>query len=384
MTSRERVTASAVAPVPPDRRCCTSPGRCSPARDTEVARGLGRRRADHVRAAAGGDRRRPGRRLGAARAGRRALPRRARRARRRRRGHPGRAGHDRPRRRRAAAAGRRLGRRTRAGSTGATDLPVIIRAGRHIARTKRYIRNYADEIEPDELPDAVRRAGGPRRRLGEARRRLDRPRHRRPGAVLAGRRARGPRSPPRTRRAPGSPPTASARTACRTCVAAGIDGIEHATGLRDAASSRPPPRGGSPSSRPWSTSRPSPTSPTRGEEKFPRYAAHMRALHARRYETVRDGVRGRRPGLLRHRRRWLAARTASSRRRSRELVAAGLPPRRGAGRRVLGRPGAGSAGRASRRGRPRTSSSTAPTRAPTWRRWRTPRRSCCGAASVAR
>jgi imidazolonepropionase-like amidohydrolase len=31
------------------------------------------------------------------------------------------------------------------------DLPKIIRAGRHIARSKRYIRNFGWEIEPDEL-----------------------------------------------------------------------------------------------------------------------------------------------------------------------------------------------------------------------------------------
>jgi imidazolonepropionase-like amidohydrolase len=31
------------------------------------------------------------------------------------------------------------------------DLPRLIRAGRHLARTKRYIRNYAHEVEPDEL-----------------------------------------------------------------------------------------------------------------------------------------------------------------------------------------------------------------------------------------
>lgn len=31
------------------------------------------------------------------------------------------------------------------------DLPRLIRAGTHIARTKRYIRNYGHEIEPDEL-----------------------------------------------------------------------------------------------------------------------------------------------------------------------------------------------------------------------------------------
>jgi imidazolonepropionase-like amidohydrolase len=37
------------------------------------------------------------------------------------------------------------------------DLPRLIRAGRHIARTRRYIRNYAHEVEPDELTDYVAR-----------------------------------------------------------------------------------------------------------------------------------------------------------------------------------------------------------------------------------
>jgi imidazolonepropionase-like amidohydrolase len=37
------------------------------------------------------------------------------------------------------------------------DLPRLIRAGRHIARSKRYIRNYAHEIEPEDLPDYVAR-----------------------------------------------------------------------------------------------------------------------------------------------------------------------------------------------------------------------------------
>jgi imidazolonepropionase-like amidohydrolase len=36
------------------------------------------------------------------------------------------------------------------------DLPKVIRAGRHIARTRRYIRNYAHEIEPDQLVERVR------------------------------------------------------------------------------------------------------------------------------------------------------------------------------------------------------------------------------------
>lgn len=35
------------------------------------------------------------------------------------------------------------------------DLPKLIRAGRHIARPRRYIRNYAHEIEPVELPEMM-------------------------------------------------------------------------------------------------------------------------------------------------------------------------------------------------------------------------------------
>jgi imidazolonepropionase-like amidohydrolase len=35
------------------------------------------------------------------------------------------------------------------------DLPRLIRAGRHLARPKRYIRELANEIEPDQLVDAV-------------------------------------------------------------------------------------------------------------------------------------------------------------------------------------------------------------------------------------
>ncbi len=35
------------------------------------------------------------------------------------------------------------------------DLPRLIRAGRHIARTKRYIRHYAHEVEPADLVETV-------------------------------------------------------------------------------------------------------------------------------------------------------------------------------------------------------------------------------------
>jgi imidazolonepropionase-like amidohydrolase len=82
----------------------------------------------------------------------------------------------------------------------------------------------------------------------------------------------------------------------------------------------------------------------RGEEKFPRYAAHMRALHARRYETVRAAYEAGVPiytgtdagGSLPH---GLVAQEVA------ELVAAGLPPLAAldaatwAARRWLGRPG---------------------------------------------
>ncbi|WP_134767379.1 amidohydrolase family protein [Nocardioides sp. 1609] len=35
------------------------------------------------------------------------------------------------------------------------DLPRLIRAGRHVARTRRYIRDYAHEVEPDDLAATV-------------------------------------------------------------------------------------------------------------------------------------------------------------------------------------------------------------------------------------
>ena len=37
-----------------------------------------------------------------------------------------------------------------------TDLPYVIRAGRHIARTNRYMRGYAHEVEPEDLVATVR------------------------------------------------------------------------------------------------------------------------------------------------------------------------------------------------------------------------------------
>ncbi|MDP0971955.1 hypothetical protein Q6294_34020, partial [Klebsiella pneumoniae] len=36
------------------------------------------------------------------------------------------------------------------------DLPRLIRTGRHIARTRRYLPNFAWEIEPEDLVEHVR------------------------------------------------------------------------------------------------------------------------------------------------------------------------------------------------------------------------------------
>ena len=40
------------------------------------------------------------------------------------------------------------------------DLPRLIRCGRHLARTRRYLIGYADELEPQDLPAAVTREAG--------------------------------------------------------------------------------------------------------------------------------------------------------------------------------------------------------------------------------
>ncbi len=82
------------------------------------------------------------------------------------------------------------------------DLPRLIRMGRHLARTRRYIRDYAWEVEPDELTTYVeqeaRRGDGWVKLVG----RLDRAR---PRATWR-RRSRPTRSPP-----PSRPRTRSAR-----------------------------------------------------------------------------------------------------------------------------------------------------------------------------
>jgi imidazolonepropionase-like amidohydrolase len=166
------------------------------------------------------------------------------------------------------------------------DLPRVVRAGRHIARTRRYLRHYGQEIEPEDLVDTVRaqarRGDGWVKLVGDW---IDRdlgdlaPCW--PADVLLPAIAAAHEE--------GARVTAHCfgEDSLPDLLAAGIDCIEHATGLTD-------------DTRAVAAERGVPIVPTlvniatfpgiadAGEARFPRYAAHMRELHARRYDTVRE------------------------------------------------------------------------------------------------
>ncbi|MGX1129678.1 imidazolonepropionase-like amidohydrolase [Streptomyces glaucescens] len=166
------------------------------------------------------------------------------------------------------------------------DLPKIIRAGRHIARTRRYIRNYAWEIEPDELVAYVaqeaRRGDGWVKLVGDW---IDRdlgdlsacwPREAAEAAIAEAHRL-------------GARVTAHcfAEDSLRDLVEAGIDCIEHATGLTEDLIPLFAERGVAivPTLVNIATF---PRLADGGAARFPRWADHMRRLHARRYDTVRS------------------------------------------------------------------------------------------------
>lgn len=163
------------------------------------------------------------------------------------------------------------------------DLPRVIRAGRHIARPRRYLRHYGTEIEPDQLVDEVerqvRRGDGWVKLVGDW---IDRD-----IGDLA------PLWPADLARAAierahqlGARVTAHVfdEQAAAELVHAGIDGIEHGTGVTAEL-------------LPIMAERQVALVPTmlqvdnferyaeQGEDKFPRYAATMRRLYARRMET---------------------------------------------------------------------------------------------------
>ena len=229
------------------------------------------------------------------------------------------------------------------------DLPRVIRAGRHVARTRRYIRNYAVEVEPDALVDEVRhqagRGDGWVKIVGDW---IDRdlgdlapcwPADVLVEAIAAAHEA-------------GARVTAHcfSEDSLPDLLAAGIDGIEHGTGFTAATTGRAAAQGVAvvPTLVNIATF---PDLAAAGQERFPVWAAHMRALHARRLEHRPGPARGRRPAVRRHRRRRQPAPRAGrarGRRARRCRPAAGRRRRR----RVVGRPPLAGAARA-RRGRPR-------------------------------
>lgn len=203
------------------------------------------------------------------------------------------------------------------------DLPKIVRAGRHIARTRRYIRGYAHEIEPDDLVAYVaqeaRRGDGWVKLVGDW---IDRevgdlapswPRDAAEAAIAEAHRL-------------GARVTAHcfAESSLRDLVESGIDCIEHATGLTQELIPLFVERGVAivPTLVNIATF---PQLASGGEAKFPRWAAHLRGLHERRYDTVRDAYDAGIPvfvgtdagGTLPH--GLVAAEVA-------ELVTAGIPP----------------------------------------------------------
>ncbi|GEK03430.1 amidohydrolase family protein [Streptomyces sp. 1-11] len=222
------------------------------------------------------------------------------------------------------------------------DLPKIIRAGRHIARTRRYIRNYAWEVEPEDLVDYVareaERGDGWVKLVGDW---IDRdlgdlsacwPREAAEAAIAEAHRL-------------GARVTAHcfAESSLRDLVEAGIDCVEHATGLTDDLIPLFAERGVAivPTLVNIATF---PRLAAGGERKYPRWSAHMRRLHERRYDTVRGAHDAGIPvyvgtdagGTLAH--GLVAAEVA-------ELVTAGIPPVRAvaaaswSARAWLGRPG---------------------------------------------
>jgi imidazolonepropionase-like amidohydrolase len=167
---------------------------------------------------------------------------------------------------------------------GRDDLPKLIRAGRHIARTKRYIRNYGHEIEPDELTEYV---------VQEA--------ERGDGWVkLVGdwiERDAGDLTPcwpaDALRDAIGAAHEHGARVTAHVfgpdslpdLIDAGIDCLEHGTGLTTELVEVMAERGVALVPTAMQLAR-FPDYADAGEARFPAYAARMRDLYARRRDTI--------------------------------------------------------------------------------------------------
>ena len=166
------------------------------------------------------------------------------------------------------------------------DLPRLIRCGRHLARTRRYLIGYADEVEPEDLPAAVTREAG----RGDG------------WVKLVGDwidRGVGDLTPCWEAQdfvaAAAAAHAAGARITTHTfdeetlplVLDAGFDCLEHATGLTDATIARVA-EAGIPVVTTLVNVDEFETYAAQGEKKFPAYAAHMRRLRAGRHQRTRD------------------------------------------------------------------------------------------------
>jgi imidazolonepropionase-like amidohydrolase len=164
-------------------------------------------------------------------------------------------------------------------------LPRIIRAGRHIARPKRYIRGFGVEIEPDQLVDETHRqalAGdGWVKLVGDW---IDRdlgdltplwPDEAVRAAIKAAHQA-------------GARVTAHCfgEESVAQLVDAGIDCVEHGCGL-DEATTLEMARRGVALVPTLDNLKIFPGIADQAQSKYPRYAAHMRQLFQRRFDTLR-------------------------------------------------------------------------------------------------
>lgn len=163
-------------------------------------------------------------------------------------------------------------------------LPKIRRAGRHIARPKRYIRDLAVEVQPEQLVKEVRRQA----RAGDGWVKLvgdwiDRDQGDLaplwPAAVAAEAIAAAHEE--------GARVTAHCfqEQSVAELVAAGIDCIEHGTGLSEQVVVEMARRGTALVPTMINLAN-FPAYAAQGAAKFPTYSAHMLDLHARRYDTI--------------------------------------------------------------------------------------------------
>ncbi|GCE75087.1 amidohydrolase family protein [Cellulomonas biazotea] len=170
------------------------------------------------------------------------------------------------------------------------DLPRLLRAGRHLARPKRYLRHYGRELaDARDLPDAVReeaaRGDGWVKLVADW---IDRDLG--PDGDL---RPLWPRDV--LRAAVDAAHAAGARVTAHTFATeslddlldAGVDCLEHATGATPEHVERIA-AAGIPVTATLLQVAQFPAIAAQGEERYPRFAARMRAMGERRYRHVRD------------------------------------------------------------------------------------------------